>query len=205
MGDSRLLFWDVDTQHDFMEPKGKLYVPGAEQIVDHVRSLNQWAASHDVLVISSVDAHQPGDPELTEYPPHCMAGTPGQRKQPGTLLDPRCILPSHEVALPDLAQCRQVIVEKQALDVFTNPNLDGLLKAIGDKLHVVLYGLVTELCVDRAIRGLMARGHKVDIVVDAVRHLKADLAEETFSEIKRGGGKLLKTDDILSRSSLEAA
>ena len=27
------IFWDVDTQVDFMLPTGKLYVPGAEQIV----------------------------------------------------------------------------------------------------------------------------------------------------------------------------
>jgi nicotinamidase-related amidase len=27
------LFWDVDTQFDFMQPQGKLYVPGAETII----------------------------------------------------------------------------------------------------------------------------------------------------------------------------
>lgn len=27
---SSLLFWDVDTQFDFMHPVGKLYVPGAK-------------------------------------------------------------------------------------------------------------------------------------------------------------------------------
>jgi hypothetical protein len=30
---SRLLFWDVDTQFDFMHPAGKLYVPGTETII----------------------------------------------------------------------------------------------------------------------------------------------------------------------------
>ena len=28
------LFWDVDTQYDFMRPEGRLYVPGAEGIID---------------------------------------------------------------------------------------------------------------------------------------------------------------------------
>jgi hypothetical protein len=31
----RRIFWDVDTQVDFMEPSGKLYVPGA-------RSSGSW-------------------------------------------------------------------------------------------------------------------------------------------------------------------
>jgi nicotinamidase-related amidase len=26
------VLWDVDTQHDFMLPEGKLYVPGAEEV-----------------------------------------------------------------------------------------------------------------------------------------------------------------------------
>lgn len=33
---SRLLFWDVDTQFDFMHPAGKLYVPGAETIIENL-------------------------------------------------------------------------------------------------------------------------------------------------------------------------
>ena len=30
---TRLLFWDVDTQHDFMRSDGLLYVPGSDEIV----------------------------------------------------------------------------------------------------------------------------------------------------------------------------
>jgi nicotinamidase-related amidase len=33
---SSLLFWDVDTQFDFMYPAGKLYVPGAETIISNL-------------------------------------------------------------------------------------------------------------------------------------------------------------------------
>ena len=32
----KLIFWDVDTQFDFMKPEGSLYVPGAETIIDKV-------------------------------------------------------------------------------------------------------------------------------------------------------------------------
>jgi nicotinamidase-related amidase len=33
---SSLLFWDVDTQFDFMHPADKLYVPGAETIISNL-------------------------------------------------------------------------------------------------------------------------------------------------------------------------
>ena len=30
---ARVIFWDVDTQYDFMQPDGKLSVPGAQDII----------------------------------------------------------------------------------------------------------------------------------------------------------------------------
>jgi nicotinamidase-related amidase len=33
---SILLFWDVDTQFDFIHPAGNLYVPGAETIISNL-------------------------------------------------------------------------------------------------------------------------------------------------------------------------
>jgi nicotinamidase-related amidase len=43
---SSLLFWDVDTQFDFIHPVGKLYVPGAETIISNLHvhtSTTQWS------------------------------------------------------------------------------------------------------------------------------------------------------------------
>lgn len=202
---SRLLFWDVDTQFDFMEPDGKLYVPGAERILCHVRDLNAWAATHRILIVSSVDRHMPGDAELAQYGAHCMAGSPGQAKQWGTLIEGYCLIPNRTAPLPDVASCPQIVIEKQALDVFTNPNADALLKRIGNNLHIVLYGVVTELCVNLAAQGLIKRGHRVDIVEDAVRHLDLSEAEHTISRIKDGGGSILKTAEVLGGSLLGAA
>jgi nicotinamidase/pyrazinamidase len=52
--DRHLIFWDVDTQADFMLPQGKLYVPGAETIIPTLARLTNWAASRQVLVIADV-------------------------------------------------------------------------------------------------------------------------------------------------------
>jgi nicotinamidase-related amidase len=34
---ARVIFWDVDTQYDFMHPDGKLYVPEAERIIGNLQ------------------------------------------------------------------------------------------------------------------------------------------------------------------------
>ena len=33
-----IVFWEVDTQKDFMLPGGNLYVPGAEQLLPNIKS-----------------------------------------------------------------------------------------------------------------------------------------------------------------------
>ncbi|HYL14701.1 MAG TPA: isochorismatase family cysteine hydrolase [Terriglobales bacterium] len=194
----RLLFWDVDTQVDFMEPGGKLYVPGAEKIIPNVQRLNQWAASHQIQVVSSTDAHLPSDPEFRDYPLHCLAGTPGQQKVSGTTLTNHYVLPNRKVDLPaDLAAYPQIIVEKQALDVFTNPNVEALLACLGKDREIVLYGVVTEICVDRAARGLLSRGYAVNVVEDAIRHLDEEKGRATVAEVQRRGGRVMSTEEVV--------
>src|SRR5512142_104712 len=88
-----VVFWDVDTQRDFMLPDGALYVPGAERIIPNLARLTQYARQHDILVVADVDAHQPDDPEFQDWPPHCLVGTPGQWKVQETELNVSHVVP----------------------------------------------------------------------------------------------------------------
>jgi nicotinamidase/pyrazinamidase len=192
-----IIFWDVDTQRDFLEADGKLYVPGAGHLIRNLYRLTRCAADQHILLVSSVDAHQPGDPEFRQYPPHCLAGTPGQQKVPETLLPDRYTIPNRPVDLPaDVLNHAQIIVEKQDVNVFTNPNLNDLLARIGPTA-VLLYGVVTEICVDRAARGFIERGYRVHLVRDAMQHLDLMLARVTIEEVDKRNGKILTTDDVL--------
>jgi nicotinamidase/pyrazinamidase len=193
-----LLFWDVDTQVDFMHPEGKLYVPGAEQVIGNVQRLNNWAKAHNVQVLSSVDAHLPTDAEFKDYPPHCLVGTPGQKKVAGTSLGNQFVVPNHAIHLPDeLSSFNQIVVEKQATDVFTNPNIESLVRKVAKSKEILLYGVVTEICVDKAARGLIQRGHRVHIVGDAIQHLDANTAQTTVKHILQNGGRVMTTDEVV--------
>lgn len=71
---------DVDTQYDFMHPKGSLYVEGrgvSEAIEAHLRR----AHSDGTPIIGSVDSHAYDAWEFEAnggpFPPHCVKGTAG--------------------------------------------------------------------------------------------------------------------------------
>jgi len=178
----KTVFFDIDTQIDFLYPAGALYVPGAERIVGSVAELNRRAP----LVISTMCAHAEDDPEFKLYPHHCVAGTAGQLKPAATLLD-----------RSDAA--RQVILEKQELNCFTNPRLDALLAEIQPE-RAVVYGVVTELCVRFAAFGLLQRGKRVEIVTDAVQALDESFARKMFSDFQALGGRLTTVGQVSGSS-----
>jgi len=165
--------------------------------VPNLARLTAWARDHSVPVISSACAHHPGDPEFQVYGPHCLVGTPGQKKIPETLLPRRLVVFNRPIALPELRRFEQIILEKERLDVFTNPNTEAVLARYGGRLEIVLYGVVTEICVAYATRGLLARGHRVRVVRDAVRHLDWRQAEAFLQEVAAQGGELVTTDAIV--------
>jgi nicotinamidase/pyrazinamidase len=173
----KTVFFDVDTQIDFVYPTGALYVPGAEHILPIVGELNRQAP----VVISTMDAHSENDPEFQIFPPHCVVGTTGQHKPAITLLDQ-----------PD----RQWIIEKQKLDCFSSPRLLPLLRDLNADRYIV-YGVVTEICVRLAAFGLLKTGKPVAIVTDAVKALDEQKAREMFSEFQAAGGALTTSASVL--------
>ena len=184
----KTVFVDVDTQLDFLYPAGALYVPGAEHIVPAVARLNRFAAARGIPVISTTDAHAENDPEFALWPPHCVASTTGQHKADSTLLDKRVVIPNRDCALP-LDGAQQIIVEKQTVDVFQAPNLARVMERLGAGRFVV-FGVVTEICVLYAVRGLLKAGKQVVVVTDAIETLKAEDSGRALDEMRAGGATL---------------
>lgn len=200
------VFWDVDTQVDFMLPGGKLYVPGAEKIIPNLKRLVDAARQKRVLLVSSADAHLPDDEEFAQFPPHCMQGTPGQSKIPETLTPNPVVVPDVlDARLPErFAPGQQVLIEKRKLDVFTNPNITRVLERVvrsagPEKPEFVVFGVVTEFCVRCAVSGLLERGHRVAIVTDAIETLNPAAGRHTLDELVSHGARLTTTEKVLAR------
>ena len=188
----KTVFFDVDTQIDFVYPAGALYVPGAERILPAVVKLNRYAAARGSVVVSTMDAHSENDPEFKTWPPHCVIGTIGQQKPQDTLLERRATIPSAATEIR-LDGAQQILLEKQTFDCFTNANLLPLLKELDAERYVV-YGVVTEICVKHAVSGLLGTGKPVELVTDAVRHLKESDRDAMLSDFAARGGTLTTAD-----------
>ena len=195
----KIVFWEVDAQQDFMLPGGKLYVPGAERIIPNIKRLADAAQKARVLLVSSACAHAANDPEFATFPSHCIRGTEGARIVPEGLTKDYLIIPNREkFPLPaDLFDHAQIVIEKQALDVFSNPHTNEIVERLGPEAAYVVFGVVTEHCVHFAAKGLLDRGRKVFVVEDAIETLKAEESERALGELKAMGAQLITTDEAI--------
>jgi nicotinamidase/pyrazinamidase len=200
MSSRNLVFWEVDTQADFMLPGGKLYVPGAERLLPNIRKLSDAARHGLVFLVSHGCYHAKDDPEFKTFPPHCIKGTTGAEYVQEGLTERVLRIPNDPTAaLPhDLSQYQQILLEKQTLDIFESRHAGELLERLDRDAEFVVFGVVTEYCVRLAAKGLLERGRRVSIVRDAIETLKADDGQRTVAELDALGAKFISTDQALA-------
>lgn len=211
----RIIFWDVDTQYDFMKADGKLYVPDAEEIIPNLQRLTAYAHGHGIRIIASADDHVMGHPEIsdkpdwrTTFPPHCMRDTPGQRRILETALqDPLVIEParSDAQALGDRVRAHRgdILFHKHRFDVFTNENVMTVLDVVAPD-DIVLYGVATDVCDKAAVEGLLERSQaRLLVVTDAIRGIDKDVSRQLLKDWGDEGVRLVRTQEVVEEGLVE--
>ena len=205
------VFWDVDTQVDFIEPGGKLHVQGAETIRANLARLTGFAHDYGIRVIASSDCHEAKDEELSDtpdfadtFPPHCLRGTSGQARIPETtLLRPLVVEPDADPA----AILRQVeshdddiLFHKRFFDVFTNRSVTPVIESLRLRC-VTLYGVALDVCNRYAVEGLLAHHPNIalTVVTDAVRAIDERRRDELLTAWRARGVTLATTDEATQR------
>lgn len=217
MRQKKIIFWDVDTQFDFMRPEGALYVPGAEEIIDKVGEVRRFALENGYSILSDVDWHRMDNPEIslqpdmkTTFPPHAMAGTSGAERV-GDLGDvPIDYIEIDEV---DMAQLRRlvqkdqfhIVIRKQSLNVFDNPNTHKLVDLVRPE-HVIAFGVALDCCVYYVLTGLSKhKGVKLSLLTDATRGLQTRPDEQVYDELRRRGVEITTFEKIVERLRLRSS
>lgn len=143
----------VDMQNEFANPKGKLYLPSAQQIIPSIRSLLSKARQKKVTIIYTMDTHYPGDLEFKDWGQHAVKNSWGWE-----IVDE--LKPEHG----------DTIIEKPRFDAFYNTMLDDILRARKIE-NLVVVGTVANICVLATIAGAYMRGYRVYVPVDAIAYI----------------------------------
>ena len=202
------VFWDVDTQVDFMSPNGKLYVGGAETIVGNLAALTDFAHRNGIRIVGSSDNHDPTDDELSQapdftntFPPHCLSGSPGQARIRETVLRDVLVVEPEDAIETVLERLRNhggdILFHKRYFDVFTNPNVGPVVDAL-DLDEVVLYGVALDVCNRYAVEGLLSRGEvAITVVTDAVRAINEDARGALLGDWQGRGVAVATTAEVV--------
>ncbi|MHB1557548.1 MAG: isochorismatase family protein, partial [Isosphaeraceae bacterium] len=133
--------------------------------------------------------------ELSQFPPHCMAGTDGQRRIPETDCADSTVLGVDDRLAGELP--RHLTLNKREFDVFSRLDAGALVERLGaSRPTFVVYGVATDYCVRAAVEGLLTRGQRVAVVVDAVRAIDPEAESRLLSAWADRGVLLVMTDAV---------
>ena len=192
-----LVFVDVDTQRDFLEPAGALYVAGSAKILPNLERLTRFAQTHAIPILATACNHEPGDPELSQFLPHCMAGTIGQQRVASTTCTDSVVLMLGDHLKGELPA--HLTLHKREFDVFSRQDAEDLVARYNRWApRFVVYGVATDYCVRAAVEGLLARGCQVAVVADAVRAIDPANETELMTDWANRGVLLVMTDVLTS-------
>ena len=146
----------IDMLEDFLAPGAPLEVPAGREIVPAIGRRLDEARSRGTPVVYVCDAHAPDDKEFSVWPPHAIPGTPGARVV--NALAPRE---------------GERVVTKTSYSGFYNTELDEVLRGL-DVNHLVITGVVTNICILYTAADALMRGYRVTVPPDCVAGLNEE-------------------------------
>jgi len=160
-----------------------------------------WARCRDIPVISTAEVYPNNNGNLIDY---CIDGTEGQKKIRYTLLNSRISFPadgSTDLPRDMLRQYRQVILHKRCTDPFDEPRIDRLLSEVRAN-EFILVGARIEDAVMATALGLLQRGKRVTVVIDAVGSHSKREAKLALRKMEAKGARLIETKRLAGTSHL---
>jgi nicotinamidase-related amidase len=193
---------DINTQRDFFLADGNACIRNHRRVLGRIRRIMAWARRRNIPIISICEVYpnHNGENEVG----YCIDGTDGQKKIRYTLLNNRTSFAAEDSTdLPTdiLQQYKQIIFHKRCVDPFDEPRIERLLSEVRAD-EFILFGACTEGAVKATALGLLQRGKRVKVVVDASGlHNKKD-AKLALRKMEAKGAKLIETKRLAGVSHL---
>lgn len=194
---------DINTQKDFFLAWGSMCVRNHRRVLAHIRRLIAWARKKNIPVISLCEIYPQNNGSTVAA--YCIDNTEGVKKIHYTLLPQRISFAADNNAnLPAelIKGYKQLILHKRCSDPFEEPRIERLLTEIKAE-EFILIGAAAETAVKAAALGLLQRGKKVRIVIDAVGTLNKNEGELAMRKTEAKGAKLITTKKLAGRSHLK--
>ncbi|MBI1969880.1 isochorismatase family protein [Candidatus Woesearchaeota archaeon] len=205
----KTIFWNVDTQYDFMRSDesfhGSLAIAGAREIEGNLEKITRLAAKKGMQVVNTADWHNQYSKEIsdrpdfrTTFPPHCMQHTPGAEYVPATKPEDPYGIDWQQKGFDaeEVKRRRNIVLYKDAFDVFAGtPHAEAVLDTIKPDMAIV-YGVATNVCVNFAVMGLLQRGVQVYVPLDAIKELPNLPLDAMLEAWQKAGARFIWTKEV---------
>jgi nicotinamidase-related amidase len=192
---------DIDTQKDLFLADGAACIRNHRRVLMNIRRAVAWARVKHIRVVST---------ELCRLGKNgdsfCLVGTDGQHKISYTLLNKKFEFQADDCT--DLqrdifAHYDQVILNKRCEDPFDEPRAERLLTELKADEFIIMGGLA-EGAVAATVLGLLQRGKRVTVLIDAVGTHNRHRADVAFRKMKAKGAVLVETRDYTGSTHLRS-
>lgn len=183
----------VDTQNDFTDPDGSLYVEGGEKVVPQINAEIQAAQQAGTLVVYTQDWHPQSTPHFQKdggvWPVHCVQGSWGAQFYPE--LD----------VLPDAPVIRKGTAGEDGYSGFTvrdpqsgeeDPTrLEQVLREQGIQ-RVVVVGLAQDYCVKETALDARRKGFATTLIREGTRPVDLEPGDgaRAIEELRAAGAAI---------------
>ena len=170
----------IDMLNDFLQPEGAMPLLEGRRLYDPINRLLNAARETDVGVIWVCDEHPPQDREFEKRSVHCLQGTWGAEivaeLKPG----------EDEYRIP-----------KRRYSGFFETDLDLRLRELAIH-HLIVTGVVTNICVRSTVHDAFFRGYDVVIPVECVAATSEREQQSTLYDLDTHFGTVAGLDEVLA-------
>lgn len=170
----------IDMLNDFLEPSGAMPLLEGRSLYEPIRRLLAAARGNGANVIWVCDEHPPVDREFEKRSVHCLKGSWGA-----------------EIVAQLEPAAEEYRVPKRRYSGFYETDLDLRLRELEIR-HLVLTGVVTNICVRSTAHDAFFRGYDVIVPVECVAATSEREQQSTLYDLDTHYATVAGLDEVLT-------